>query len=139
MTRSLTLLVALVAGAALVAAPASARSVAVGAPAGLVVAHQYRYVPGDTSGNVPVDLPLRLQQGARLLFTNADPAAPHTLTAVPEGETYRFDTPIEVQPGETREVEGISSLDPGTYTFFCKLHTWLMQGQLEIVPAVAGS
>jgi plastocyanin len=118
-------------------APLPARAVAPpAAPVATVVTEQYRFIPGDTTGTVPVAVPLRVQQGGRLFLANVDPSAPHTVTeVVGAGQTPRFDTGREVSFGEAVEVAGVASLPAGTYPFFCSLHTWLMQGELVVEPA----
>lgn len=118
---------------ALAAAVPARPAPAAAPPVAVVVAEYYRYVPGDSTGTVPVAAPVVVARGGRVVFANADPAAPHTLTGVGSDGGYLFDTgPVEVQPGEVREVDGVPALEPGTYDFFCKLHSWMMQGRLEV-------
>ncbi|HEV7887132.1 MAG TPA: cupredoxin domain-containing protein [Acidimicrobiales bacterium] len=122
--------------AVLAAVAASAPAGAAAPPAAVVGVEQYRYIPGDTTGSVPVATEVRIAAGGRLFLANADPSAPHTLTGPvqPDG-AYLFDTPYEVNQGDVAESLGVSRLAPGTYTFFCKLHTNLMQGRLVVEPA----
>ena len=104
---------------------------AVGPPS-VAVAEGYRYVTGGDGGPAP----LQMVQGGSLVFVNADTLAPHTLTSrleVVEGQPAFSTGPVEVQPGEARLVSGAETLTPGTYSFFCQLHSWFMTGQLEVV------
>ena len=113
-------------------------SIAAAPPVMVVGVEQYRYIPGDTTGSVPVSTEVRITEGGRLFLANVDASAPHTLTGEYQPLTgrYLFDTPYEVPQFEAAEVGGVSSLAPGAYVFFCKLHTNLMQGRLVVEPAV---
>ncbi|MDQ1438788.1 MAG: hypothetical protein QOK43_2417 [Acidimicrobiaceae bacterium] len=107
-------------------------------PAAVVAVEQYRYIPGDTTGSVPVSTTaiVHVSQGGKLFLANVDPSAPHTLTG-PEVSfgVYLFDTPYEVGTGDMAQVGGVDKLKPGTYPFMCRLHTNLMRGQLVVEPA----
>ena len=84
-------------------------------------------------------------QGQALTFVNADVSG-HTLTSkqtkpqrVKFGSKYYvirvplFDS-SGVNPGATRDVKGVTALKPGSYDFYCSLHTG-MTGQLLVKPA----
>ncbi|MGH2684516.1 MAG: hypothetical protein ACRDJP_03510, partial [Actinomycetota bacterium] len=74
-----------------------------------------------------------LEQGGTLDFTNADPAGiTHNVyeDGVPAAAA-RFAS-ATVGRGVTTPVEGVESLDPGRYGFFCTLHPW-MKGELQVV------
>lgn len=117
--------------------PSTAPATAPGAapPGAVVVAEHYQYVPGQSRGAVPYEGEVRVAHGGRVVFANLDSAAPHTLTGPvqPDG-TYLFDTPGEVNQLSVAEVEGVSTLAPGSYGFFCKLHSNLMWGTLVVEP-----
>ena len=102
------------------------------APPSVAVAEGYRYVTGGDGESAP----LRVVQGGSLLFVNADTLAPHTLTSrteVSDGEFLFSTGDTEVQSGDARIVDGVEDLSPGTYQFFCRLHSWFMTGELEVV------
>ena len=84
-------------------------------------------------------------QGQALTFVNADVSG-HTLTSkqtkpqrVKFGSKYYvirvplFDS-SGVNAGATREVKGVTTLKPGTYDFYCSMHTG-MTGQLLVKAA----
>ena len=108
---------------------------AAGPPVAAVAVEQYRYIPGDTTGSVPAAAEVRMARGGRLFLVNVDVSAPHTLTGpVQEDGTYLFDTRGEVDQFDAEEVVGVGALAPGSYDFFCKLHTNLMRGRLVVEP-----
>jgi plastocyanin len=101
--------------------PSPARAAVTTGPA--VVAANFAYNPADPS--VPA--------GAPLLFANGDAAAPHTLTSVARGRNGLplFDTGTPISAGQVAVVTGASALAPGTYPFYCKVHTE-MRGVLTV-------
>lgn len=102
------------------------------APPSVAAASDFQYVTGGAGSPVP----LRVVAGGSLVFVNGDVLAPHTLTARLPGDHdgARFSTgTTEVQFGEARPVAGVEDLTPGTYEFFCQLHSWFMTGELQVV------
>lgn len=78
-----------------------------------------------------------LQEGAQLIYVNADPVAPHDVTAVARGDDGRplFASETVAAGGES-EVEGTSELPIGMYEFLCTIHPTTMSGTLEVVERV---
>jgi plastocyanin len=71
-------------------------------------------------------------RGTTATFRNLDSLARHDVLAQKAG-TCRgkaFCTPIK-DPNQTATVKGVQKLKPGTYPFFCSLHTF-MRGQLVV-------
>lgn len=124
----------LAAAAALSAAPPPA-SAAV--PSAVVAAAGVQYHVVGTKPVEDGDAHVTVTQGTTILFVNADPIAPHTLSAVPdEFDHYAFDSNDgePTAPGKYATVDGMESLAPGTYRFQCKVHTNLMNGEITVVP-----
>lgn len=103
-------------------------------PSVLVAAAQYRYLPGDAEVPAPS---LAVVEGMALTFANAD-LLPHTLSSVDRDADGKrlFDTPL-LYMGGASEVNGVESLPPGTYVFYCRSHPTSMQGTLIVRPGVA--
>jgi plastocyanin len=76
---------------------------------------------------------ISIKQGERVRFVDTDPTAGpgHSFTeTVPEGVTPKFDSDI-VPPFTFKDVAGVESLPPGTYSFNCKIHS-VLKGQLTV-------
>jgi plastocyanin len=105
----------------------------------VVVAAAAGYHPANQSAVDSANDPqITVQQGTNILFFNADPIAPHTLSAIAdEFGNYAFDTGEPTAMGKWSFVEGVENLAPGRYQFQCKLHTSLMHGWITVVPQSA--
>jgi plastocyanin len=115
----------------------AARAAATAVPGSVVVAFLTDYHTVSTDP-LDEDVEVQVTQGQTLLFANADPIAPHTLSAVPDQYgNYLFDSNggEANAPGSAATVDGVESLPPGRYEFQCKFHTSLMQGWLTVVPS----
>jgi plastocyanin len=74
-----------------------------------------------------------IKQGDSIRFVDIDPTAGpgHSFTEnVPEGVTPKFDSDI-APPGTFKDVQNVSSLPPGTYSFHCKIHE-VLKGTLTV-------
>lgn len=91
---------------------------------------QFRFIPDR----------LTVFRGDSLVYTNADFDSHSVTTDVlgPDGKPV-FGTPI-IGTGESAQVVGVDSLEPGSYPFYCAPHPW-MTGTLDVVepPAVGVS
>jgi plastocyanin len=116
------------------AATQAGRAAAVHAPAALT-AVAFTFVPGDDDTSAA---PLRVVQGSTLRFANLDVLAPHTVTAVATAAdgTPLFDSGAPTAAGATSTVAGVSSLAPGEYLFYCRVHTQ-MRGVLRVLAVAA--
>ena len=102
--------------------------------AGLITTSNFEYVPGDK--DYLTQVPLQIVSGQGLVLANVDVNAPHTVTSdVTHADgTPLFDSGDPISAGQAALVTGASALAPGTYTFHCKTHTWMM-GILQVVPS----
>ena len=66
-------------------------------------------------------------RGDTLRFNNLDSAAEHDLVS---NDGTRFKSPL-IPAGQSALVEGVESLEPGSYGFHCTLHGW-MRGALTV-------
>ena len=111
------------------------------------------YLPGDFQASGPLGLPPTIDPGRSLQFGNFDASAqiPHTVTAckAPCNRTTGVSYPLadgEIQfdsgqlgygpPGLTAMAQRAdwftpSELDPGTYTYFCRVHPF-MRGSFRV-------
>lgn len=91
----------------------------------------FTFVPGD---NDTPSTPVRVVAGSGLLFTNLDVLAPHTVTALASDASGAplFTSGDPTPAGATSRVIGVASLAPGTYAFYCRVHTQ-MQGVLRVL------
>jgi plastocyanin len=112
-------------------------------PTAVVVAEAFQYVPGGMRLPQGQNVEVQLTQGTALLFVNADPLAPHTLTSVDrdvdDKPWFDSDGGDSTQPGSYTEVEGVEKLALGRYQFQCLVHTSSMRGWLNVVPGPAVS
>ncbi len=92
-------------------------------PTGVVTTTNFSFTPA-TPG---------LVAGTRLTYVNADVDAPHTVTAaaVDAAGHPLFDSGKPVNAGGVVPVAGTEKLKPGTYAFFCRVHTQ-MHGTLTV-------
>lgn len=91
----------------------------------IVVVSRSQFVPGDIRNKVPVVM----QQGHDLLFTNADGFnGPHSLSS---DTTDLFDSGSVDYPGSV--TVDLKLLPPGTYQFHCNNHPGVMFGTLVVV------
>ena len=125
MTRALVAALAAVA-LALPVAPARAQPVTV------VTTFDYQYIPGHTDG----DVPLQITEGGQLLYLNTDYFGWHTVTSfATNANGDPLFTSDWIGLGEASWVDGVESLAPGAYAFYCTTHgTTVMSGVLEVVP-----
>jgi plastocyanin len=111
-------------------------------PTAVVVAEALQYVPGGMKLPQGQNIEVEMTQGTALLFANADPLAPHTLTSVDwdlVNDRPWFDTGggESTQPGGSSYVEGIETMPVGRYQFQCRVHSSTMRGWLNVVPRSA--
>lgn len=63
---------------------------------------------------------------------------PHTVTArQTDADGYPLFQSGRTEPGDTREIDGVADLPPGTYRFYCSIHT-NMPGTLHVIADPAG-
>lgn len=64
---------------------------------------------------------------------------PHTVTArQTDADGYPLFQSGRTEPGDTRSITGVADLPPGTYRFYCSIHT-NMPGTLHVVADPAGA
>jgi glucose/arabinose dehydrogenase len=92
-----------------------------------------------TSGMAFVPDELTINRGDGLIHHNAD-AFDHNVTSVDTGidgtPLFSGDT---IGPGQTTRVEGVEELAPGSYEFYCSIHSSTMRGTLTVEGAPAGA
>ncbi|MFL5886398.1 MAG: PQQ-binding-like beta-propeller repeat protein, partial [Thermoleophilaceae bacterium] len=91
-------------------------------------AEQHAYAAADSYATPVVSM----GKGDTLTFDNLDSTARHDLVS----DDGKFASALTAG-GESSPVNGVQSLDPGTYKFHCSLHSW-MHGALQ-VSAAGGS
>jgi plastocyanin len=124
------------------------------APADTVHITDFSYIPGGEQLSSPFgDVPT-IQQGHQLTFLNQDASAQvfHSITACREPCTATYGNSYPVAdgsrdfdsgqlgfgpPGLTAAANRVtwqtpSSLPPGTYTYFCRIHPW-MRGAFRVI------
>ncbi len=124
------------------------------APADTVHITDFSYIPGGDQLSSPFgDVPT-IQQGHQLTFLNQDASAQvfHSITACREPCTATYGNSYPVAdgsrdfdsgqlgfgpPGLTAAANRVtwqtpSSLPPGTYTYFCRIHPW-MRGAFRVI------
>ena len=114
----------------------------------------FRYLPGDLSFTTPLDNPPVFHQGQAVHFGNFDASAQiyHTITACHDpctgstGISYPLaNGPVDFDSGQLgygpqgytaaanrSDWFSPSSLQPGTYTYFCRIHPF-MRGAFRVI------
>ncbi|HVE94598.1 MAG TPA: hypothetical protein VNB24_06725 [Acidimicrobiales bacterium] len=112
----------------LVAAGLLAAATAAAIPSGAGAANLVVVSANTAQGYILPATPLFAGMG--LDYTNIDPLAAHNVVSDVPG---LFSSGALITAGQTRNVAGVEDLEPGTYGFFCKLHT-NMKGSLVVLP-----